>query len=109
MVPGLTKSYGSYTDPPAKEIPVCTLKNFPNQIQHTLAWGRDAFEEHFVNDPSEVNTLLKFLVDDKGELCSDVGGSAMAPGVSDARVSSGGVSGGWGVVRVLNFGAHTTN
>ena len=76
VVPGLTKSYGSYTDPPEKEIPVCTLKNFPNQIQHTLAWARDAFEEHFVNDPSEVNTLLKFLIKEDGDFRGDDGMAA---------------------------------
>ena len=28
--------YSSTQDPPDKQIPICTLKNFPNEIDHTL-------------------------------------------------------------------------
>ena len=31
-----------------KEIPICTLKNFPNAIEHTLQWARNEFEGLFV-------------------------------------------------------------
>lgn len=33
VVPYLTENYGASRDPPEKSIPVCTLKNFPNQVQ----------------------------------------------------------------------------
>lgn len=36
MLPFLTESYSSSQDPPEKSIPICTLKNFPNAIEHTL-------------------------------------------------------------------------
>lgn len=36
VVPHLTESYSSSNDPPEKSIPICTLKNFPNQIEHTI-------------------------------------------------------------------------
>ena len=36
VVPYLTESYGSSRDPPEDSIPVCTLKNFPNAIEHTI-------------------------------------------------------------------------
>jgi len=48
VVPHLTESYGSSQDPPEKSIPICTLKNFPNAIEHTLQWARDMFEGEFV-------------------------------------------------------------
>jgi len=32
----MTESYSSSQDPPEKSIPICTLKNFPNAIEHTL-------------------------------------------------------------------------
>lgn len=41
MVPRLTENYGASNDPPEQGIPVCTLKNFPNKIEHTLQWARD--------------------------------------------------------------------
>lgn len=39
VIPFLTESYSSSQDPPEKSIPICTLKNFPNAIEHTLQVG----------------------------------------------------------------------
>ncbi len=36
IVPRMTESYGSSRDPPDTAIPMCTLKNFPHQIEHTI-------------------------------------------------------------------------
>lgn len=47
IIPFLTESYSSSQDPPEKSIPICTLKNFPNAIEHTLQWARDMFEGIF--------------------------------------------------------------
>ena len=58
VVPHLTENYGATRDPPEKSIPVCTLKNFPNQIQHTLQWARDYFEGEFKQSAEEVNNYL---------------------------------------------------
>lgn len=58
VVPHLTENYGATRDPPEKSIPVCTLKNFPNQIQHTLQWARDWFEGEFKQSAEEVNNYL---------------------------------------------------
>lgn len=58
VVPHLTENYGATRDPPEKSIPVCTLKNFPNQIQHTLQWARDWFEGEFKQSAEEVNAYL---------------------------------------------------
>ena len=51
VIPDLTESYSSTRDPPEKSIPICTLKNFPNQIEHTLQWARDLFEGTFTQVP----------------------------------------------------------
>mmetsp|Transcript_59 Transcript_59/g.121 ORF Transcript_59/g.121 Transcript_59/m.121 type:complete len:1038 (+) Transcript_59:90-3203(+) len=58
VVPHLTENYGATRDPPEKSIPVCTLKNFPNQIEHTLQWARDYFEGEFKQSAEEVNSYL---------------------------------------------------
>lgn len=58
VVPHLTESYSSSQDPPEKSIPVCTLKNFPNQIEHTIQWGREQFDEYFVKPAENVNQYL---------------------------------------------------
>ena len=38
VIPNLTESYSSSQDPPEKSIPLCTLRSFPNKIDHTIAW-----------------------------------------------------------------------
>mmetsp|Transcript_8616 Transcript_8616/g.25519 ORF Transcript_8616/g.25519 Transcript_8616/m.25519 type:complete len:1052 (-) Transcript_8616:89-3244(-) len=64
VVPGITENYGATRDPPEKSIPVCTLKNFPNQIQHTLQWARDYFEGEFKQAAEDVNSYLSQSPDD---------------------------------------------
>ncbi|XP_052027978.1 ubiquitin-like modifier-activating enzyme 1 Y, partial [Apodemus sylvaticus] len=58
VVPFLTESYSSSQDPPEKSIPICTLKNFPNAIEHTLQWARDEFEGLFKQSAENVNQYL---------------------------------------------------
>jgi len=58
VVPRVTESYGSSRDPPEKSIPVCTLKNFPNAIEHTIQWARDLFEGYFSQSATDVNAYL---------------------------------------------------
>jgi ubiquitin-activating enzyme E1 len=69
VVPFLTESYSSSQDPPEKSIPICTLKNFPNAIEHTLQWARDTFEglfkqcaenaAQYISDPHFIERTLK--------------------------------------------------
>lgn len=59
VLPHITESYSSSHDPPEKGIPICTLKNFPNAIEHTLQWARDQFEGIFRNDAEVANQYLQ--------------------------------------------------
>lgn len=70
VIPFLTASYSSTRDPDEeKSIPICTLKNFPNAIEHTLQWARDEFEglfkigpdavEQYLNDPGFMERTMK--------------------------------------------------
>ena len=58
VIPHLTESYASSSDPPEKSIPVCTLKNFPSQIEHTIQWARECFEGEFVTRMRELHGYL---------------------------------------------------
>ncbi|KAJ8601684.1 hypothetical protein CTAYLR_007473 [Chrysophaeum taylorii] len=58
VIPGLTEPYSATRDPPEKSVPVCTLKNFPNRIEHTLQWARDWFEGAFKQSVDDVNSYL---------------------------------------------------
>jgi ubiquitin-activating enzyme E1 len=54
IVPNLTESYGSTRDPPEKTFAACTVKTFPNSIQHTIQYAREKFEDIFNDIPTTV-------------------------------------------------------
>ncbi|XP_053205486.1 ubiquitin-like modifier-activating enzyme 1 isoform X2 [Panonychus citri] len=58
VIPFMTEAYSSSQDPAEKSIPICTLKNFPNAIEHTLQWARDEFEGLFKQDAENAKQYL---------------------------------------------------
>ncbi|XP_037632219.1 ubiquitin-like modifier-activating enzyme 1 [Sebastes umbrosus] len=58
VVPHLTESYGPGGSSSNDAIPLCTIKNFPHRIEHTLQWARDQFEGLFKQTPENVNLFL---------------------------------------------------
>lgn len=64
VVPFYTEPYGASRDPPEKSIPLCTIKNFPHAIEHTIEWAMSEFRFRFhdqiisireyLEDPSQV-------------------------------------------------------
>ena len=58
VLPNLTESYSSSQDPPEQSFPMCTLRSFPNKIEHTIAWARELFETSFVKPAETVNLYL---------------------------------------------------
>ncbi|KAF1955785.1 ubiquitin-activating enzyme E1 [Byssothecium circinans] len=58
VLPHITESYSSSQDPPEKSFPMCTLRSFPNRIEHTIAWAREMFDTLFVKGPEIVNLYL---------------------------------------------------
>eukprot|EP01114_Cavostelium_apophysatum_P007108 TRINITY_DN1882_c0_g1_i1.p1 TRINITY_DN1882_c0_g1~~TRINITY_DN1882_c0_g1_i1.p1 ORF type:complete len:1017 (+),score=344.72 TRINITY_DN1882_c0_g1_i1:189-3239(+) len=59
VLPFKTESYGSKRDPPEKDVPFCTLKSFPSQIEHCIEWARDfSFGGLFVSKPLQWNQLI---------------------------------------------------
>ena len=58
ILPSLTESYSSSQDPPEQSFPMCTLRSFPNKIEHTIAWARELFQSYFIGPPETVNLYL---------------------------------------------------
>jgi len=58
IVPHLTANYGSTRDPPEAGIPLCTLKSFPSQIEHTIQWAKDKWTTLFSLKPEEIKSIL---------------------------------------------------
>jgi len=49
VVPGLTESWGATRDPPEQDIPYCTLKDFPSEINHTIVWATEQLKANFLD------------------------------------------------------------
>lgn len=58
VIPHLTECYSDSQDPPEDSVPMCTLRNFPNQIEHTIEWGRAAFNDLFVDKAAQAKDYL---------------------------------------------------
>lgn len=58
VLPNMTESYSSSQDPPEQSFPMCTLRSFPNKIEHTIAWARELFDTNFVKPAETVNLYL---------------------------------------------------
>lgn len=63
VIPNITESYGSLQDYNQEQsYPVCTIKNFPTLIQHTIHWAMDIFNGLF---NSSAMNIKKFMDGDK--------------------------------------------
>ncbi|KAJ7561520.1 hypothetical protein O6H91_03G031500 [Diphasiastrum complanatum] len=59
FVPFNSEMYASTQDAPEhKEIPICTLRNFPYATEHTIQWAVTMFESLFKQRPLDVNAYL---------------------------------------------------
>lgn len=63
VIPDLTESYSDSTDPQEKNIPMCTLRNFPFLIEHCIEWSREKFFSVFQTASQE---LAKIQTDREG-------------------------------------------
>ena len=79
VIPRVTEHYGASQDPQEKTFPVCTLKNFPNTIEHTIHWARDEFESLFTSYPNAWNKYVedptyldRITNNEKGEMISNI-------------------------------------
>lgn len=59
IIPHLTESYSSQSDPSDESVPYCTLKSFPANIEHCIQWARDKFESSFAVKPDLFNKFWK--------------------------------------------------
>lgn len=76
VIPFVSESYSSSADPPEDMIPMCTLKSFPYQPEHCIAWSRSIFDQNFNEDVKLIRSFLELS-------CSD-DDSALADAVSSA-------------------------
>eukprot|EP00899_Mesostigma_viride_P025587 jgi/Mesvir1/6212/Mv00893-RA.2 len=58
VVPFLTEPYSNARDPPERDTPICTLRNFPYAPEHAVAWAAETFDALFRTRPANVNAYL---------------------------------------------------
>jgi ubiquitin-activating enzyme E1 len=58
ILPSISESYSSSQDPPEQSFPMCTLRSFPNRIEHTIAWAKDLFHSYFAGPAEIVNLYI---------------------------------------------------
>ena len=59
VIPHMTLCYGDSQDPPEESIPMCTLRNFPNLIEHCIDWGRDQFNAMFTDRAQDALNFIE--------------------------------------------------
>ena len=60
VVPFVTETYSASSDPEQeKSFPMCTIKSFPNMIQHTIHWAMEQFFTLFNRAPITMNRYLE--------------------------------------------------
>lgn len=70
VIPDLTESYSALQDPPEKDIPLCTLKQFPYRYEHVVQFARDTFEGFFNRIPSNLAKAREFKSGNPDEIKS---------------------------------------
>jgi ubiquitin-activating enzyme E1 len=58
IIPHRTLCYHEIQDPPEDAIPMCTMRNFPNLIEHCIEWGRDQFNGVYSDGPQDARGFL---------------------------------------------------
>lgn len=59
VIPFITETYSSTTDHDIdKSFPLCTIKSYPNEIQHTIHWAMDQFQ-FFNRAPTTIKKYLE--------------------------------------------------
>ncbi len=70
VIPFLTESYSSTSDPPESSIPLCTVKSFPYLSAHCVAWAKLLFDQHFNFCVAQLSLARKILSSSQNSMLS---------------------------------------
>jgi ubiquitin-activating enzyme E1 len=59
VVPYKTQSYNDSQDQKEESIPMCTLRNYPYLLDHTIEWSRDYFQGLWANGSADFKNLIE--------------------------------------------------
>ena len=93
IIPFKTESYNDQKDgDDGDAIPMCTLRNFPSQIEHCIEWARALFEDDLAKP---FNDLKKFAEEKEGYLAE------MTKAMADAISASGAIGSGQALIDLI--------
>lgn len=58
IIPHKTATYSEIIDVEEKSIPMCTIKSFPNKIEHCVEWGLETFHNCITQPLLDINILM---------------------------------------------------
>ena len=58
IIPNKTATYSELSDQEEKTIPMCTIKTFPNKIEHCIEWALDIFHTYLSVPIQDINKLI---------------------------------------------------
>ena len=61
IIPYKTATYSEFTDPEIEDIPMCTIKTFPNKLEHCVEWGIELFKKIFTQSVTDLKLFYKSL------------------------------------------------
>lgn len=68
IIPHFTENYGQSKDQQdIQVIPYCTLRNFPEDVNHCLEWAKDKFENLFTLNMKLINQVSEFIEKNQGD------------------------------------------
>ena len=59
IVPHVTTKYGDQKEQTVEGVPMCTLRNFPSNINHCIEWSREKFNSVFFEGPNDLKNYLE--------------------------------------------------
>ena len=68
IIPHKTATYSEIIDTDDINIPMCTIKSFPNKIEHCVEWSLEIFNEIFGEGIEDLNKFLRNKKDFKEEI-----------------------------------------
>lgn len=88
IYPFLTESYTSQRDPADNDVPYCTLKSFPQNMNHCIQWAREKFQSSFSSKPATLNKFFQENPDTSVVTSRLTSGSVVDGAVTVAKILS---------------------
>jgi molybdopterin/thiamine biosynthesis adenylyltransferase len=71
IIPHKTATYSEVNDLEDKSIPMCTIRSFPNKIEHCIEWGLEIFNNIITQPIQDINKFINNRAEFMAELVNN--------------------------------------